>query len=105
MSMIALLAQTATQPIDLNWLRNDPTGQKVALAVLVVGGILLLWIGNKVLTWSAGKLAVPILYGLVLVGAYFAVNYFMNLGTMGWVIAILMACGALVMFALGAARM
>jgi len=105
MQTMSILGAITTQPIDVEWFRNDPTGQKVALGILVVVGLVALYVGNKLMTWSAGKLAVPIMYGLVLVGAYFAINFFVNLGTMGWIVAALMAGGALVMFALGAARM
>lgn len=87
-----------------DWLTQDPVGRKIALAVIVVVGLVLLFFVVKSVRWLAARWKAIMCAGLVIGGLYFGAMTVFDLGPVAWAAAGMVAFGALVGFALIVSR-
>lgn len=88
----------------IDWLTQDPTGKKVALAGIVVLSLILLFFVVKSVRWLAARWKTIMVAAVVIGGCYYGAMTIFDLGPVAWAVAGMVAFGALVGFALIVSR-
>lgn len=84
----------------MNWLTQDPVGQKVALGLGVVAAMVALYFVLRSLRWAAARWK-PLFGGaLVIAGLFYGGMVVFNMGPLAWIGAGAMALIAFCCFAL-----
>ena len=77
----------------MHWIRYDPVGQKVALAAIVIVGLIAIIVAVNSIRWAAARAG--LLIGLAILAAlvFYGSVLLFHLGPVGWIAAAVIAFG------------